>query len=142
MSGTGEVRTEFAGEERLFRIRLGELRRIEAKCDSPIGDVARRLARCVLVSSRLPMLEALATGVEVRADDAREVLYQGLVAAGEMKPADVTKLLVAEIDDRGLPGVLAAATVALDVLTGSQEQPPGEPQAGESPASGEAQTPD
>lgn len=133
MSGTGDVTAEFAGEARDFRIRLGELRRIEAKCGDAIGDVLRRLARCALVVSKVEGIEAYALGVEVRADDVREVIYQGLVGRG-MPSGDATRLIATEIDDRGLKGILDNAVVALRVLTGTQETPPGEPPAGESPA--------
>lgn len=146
MSGTGEVSTDFAGEERAFRIRLGEIRKIEAKCGAGdgqrtgIGEVCRRLAKAayVLANSRrsdgsLDLVLALASGTEFHADDVREVLYQGLVGA-DMPSAAATALIRAEIDDRGMRGLLDNAATALIVLMGSQESPPGEPQAGESPA--------
>lgn len=138
MSGTGEVSTDFAGEERAFRIRLGEIRKIEAKCGVGIGEVSRRLARAAFVTSKLGGLEALAAGVEFHADDVREVLYQGLVGGG-MGSGAATALVRGEIDDRGMRGLLDNAPVALIVLLGSQESPPGEPRAGESPAT--SQTP-
>lgn len=132
MSGTGEVTTDFAGEERAFRIRLGEIRKIEAKAGAGIGEVVRRLSRAVLVIGKLDGLEALAAGVEIHADDVRETIYQGLVGGG-MTPADATKLLRTEIDDGGLRGMLNNVGTALTVLWGSQEAPetPGEPTAGE-----------
>jgi hypothetical protein len=134
MSGTGEGRADFAGEERLFRIRLGEIRRIEAQ-------VRRRrhrrgaaaLSRCVYVTSELKGVQALAAGLEIHADDVREPILQGL-AGGGMSLADATALVRAEIDDRGVRGLLDNASTALAMLWGSQETPPGEPRAGESPA--------
>jgi hypothetical protein len=51
MSGSGEVSADFAGEERAFRIRLGEIRKIEAKCETGIGEVCRRLASAVYVQN-------------------------------------------------------------------------------------------
>lgn len=140
MSGTGESSTEFAGEERNFRIRLGEVRRIEDKCDAGIGEVLRRLARAVVVLSKLKGLEALAAGVDIHADDVREPIYQGLIGAG-MVSGDAAKLMRIEIDDRGVQGLLDNATVALEVLWASRQvpeaAPPGEPQAGKIPATPE-----
>jgi hypothetical protein len=137
MSGTGELRLDFAGEERVFRIRLGEIRRIEDKSKTGVGEVVRRLSRCVYMLDKFGGLEALASGVDIHADDVREVLYQGLLGGG-MPSAEATKLLRREIDDRGLRGLLDNAAPALEVLWGSQQVPetdaPGEPQAGESPA--------
>jgi hypothetical protein len=134
MSGTGEGRTDFAGEERLYRIRLGEIRRIEHKCgDVGIGEVLRRLSRCVYVTSELKGVQALAAGLEIHADDVREPILQGL-AGGGMSLADATALVRSEIDDRGVRGLLDNAGVALAMLWGSQETPPGELRAGESPA--------
>jgi len=136
MSGAGEVTTDFAGEERAFRIRLGEIRKIESKCETGIGEVCRRLARAVYVQNAAKggdMLSALATGVEIHADDVRAPVYEGLVGGG-MSSAEATKLVRAEVDERGMRGLLDNAAVALLVLIGSQDAPPGEPQAGESPA--------
>lgn len=136
MSGTGEVRADFAGEERLFRIRLGEIRRIEAKCGGPeqpvaIFEVVRRLSRAVYLIANADgdVMKALAIGIDVRADDVHEVLYQGLLG-GNMAAPEAAKLLKAEVGDRGLRGILDNVGVALEVLWGSQETPPGEPTAG------------
>lgn len=123
MSGTGEIREHFAGEEHEFRVRLGEIRRIEDKCGTGIGIVASRLARMASALSVAPDLSAaLAFGVELHADDVREPIYQGLLGGG-MKSGDASRLLKREIDDRGLTGVLDNVVVALSVLVGSQRVP-------------------
>ena len=139
MSGTGESTVDFAGEERHFRIRLGEIRRIQDRCSAGIGEVLRRLSRCVgLVHKHGSGLDALMAGLEIYADDVREPIYQGLCGAG-MRSDEATRLVRREIDDRGLVGVLDNAAAALAILWGSQAVPegedqPGEPLAGESPA--------
>jgi hypothetical protein len=137
MSGTGECSTDFAGEERHFRIRYGEIRRIEQKCETGIGEVVRRLARAVLMLDKLGGMEALAAGLDIHAADVRETIMQGLMGAG-MASGEATNLVRLEIDDRGLRGLLDNTTVALEVLWASQQTPegppPGEGQAGESPA--------
>jgi hypothetical protein len=133
MSSTGETREDFAGEERQFRIRLGEIGRIEAKCDTGIGEVCRRLARATLVIHRLGgnLVEALSHGVELYSSDVREPLYQGLIGAG-MASHEATKLLRTEIDDRGMLGLLDNAGVALAVIIAVQKTP--EPKPGETGA--------
>ncbi len=132
MSGTGETREDFAGEERTFRIRLGEIRRIEAKCGARIGEVAQRLARAVqaISSAGGNYVGALATGIEIGAEDVRETLYQGLIGGGMAAP-DATNLVRAEIDERGLRGITDHVGVALMVLVATSEAPPisGEPKA-------------
>jgi hypothetical protein len=143
MSGTGESVADFAGEERAFRVRLGEIRRIEAKCEAGVGEVGRRLSRALLIVrqvGQLSMVEALAGGLDIRADDVREVIYQGLVGGG-MSPGDATALVRREIDERGLRGLVDNVGVALLALCGANEAPEGsrvgEPQAGENPATPE-----
>ena len=121
-AGTGEVEADFAGELRPFRLRLGELRRIEDRCGAGVGEVARRLARALSVLSQLSGVPALAAGLDVRADDVREVILQGLTGAG-MPSTDAAKLVRAEVEERGLPGIIDNVSVALTVLVGSQEAP-------------------
>jgi hypothetical protein len=138
MSGTGEARLDFAGEERLFRIRLGEIRRIEEKCKDGIGEVLRRLAQCILVIDQLGGLQALAAGIAIRADDVRTIIYEGLVGGG-MPSGEATKLVRREIDDRGVKGLMDNAGVAFGALYGASEAPeegdaPGEPEAAETPS--------
>lgn len=125
MSGTGETREDFAGEERTFRIRLGEIRRIEAKCGARIGEVAQRLARAVQAISATGgnYVAALAAGIEIGAEDVRETLYQGLVGGGMASP-EATNLVRSEIDERGLRGLTDHVAVALMVLVATSKAPP------------------
>lgn len=133
MSGTGERVADFAGEERIFRLRLGEIRRIEDKCQAGVGEVLRRLCRAVMLLDQLGGIEAVSAGLEIRADDVRETLLQGLTGGGMPAP-EAARLVRREIDDRGFPGIRDYIHTAALVLWGSQETPPGEPAAGESPA--------
>lgn len=145
MSGTGESVADFAGEERAFRVRLGEIRRIEAKCGTGVGEVGRRLSHALLIVRQIgsgSMVEALSAGLDIHADDVREVIYQGLLGGG-MPSGDATTLVRREIDDRGLRGLLDNVGVALLALVGANETPEGstvgEPQAGDSPATPESE---
>ncbi len=141
MSGTGECVADFAGEERAFRIRLGEIRRIEAACGAGIGEILRRLARGAQLVRRisdepggLTMLDALAGGIEIRADDVRETVRQGLLGARVLPANEVDPLVRREIDDRGVPGLLDYIGTALVVLLAARNTPeaddPGERVAG------------
>jgi hypothetical protein len=121
-AGTGEVRVSFGGDERLFRIRWGEIRRIEDKCATGIGEVLRRLSRAVMVLSQLRGMEALAAGLDIHAQDIREVIYQGLRGGG-MPESQVALLLRIEIDERGIAGLMDNVSVALGVLWGAQSAP-------------------
>jgi hypothetical protein len=147
MSGTGEARADFAGEERSFRIRLGEIRRIEERCKSKIGPVCQRLAVAVHAMAKaenkdgsLNLGLALALGIEIGSEDVRAVIHEGLTGFG-MKPGEATALVRREIDDRGLRGLLENVPAALQVMVGSQEtpagegedEPPGEPQPAATP---------
>lgn len=137
MSGTGESRQDFAGEERVFRIRLGEIRRIEDKCGCGIGLVLGRLSRAVLLVNQIAGLQAFAAGLDIRADDVRTTLYEGLVGAGTPSP-EATKIVREEIDERGVRGIVDNVAVALAVLWASQEAPADEAASGEGEA---AETP-
>lgn len=131
--GTGETRVSFAGQERAFRIRWGEIRRIEDKCDTGIGEVLRRLSQAVLVLSQTEGLAALASGLDIHAQDVRETIYQGLVGGG-MPSGKADMLLRMEIDERGIVGLIDNISVALGVLWGATSAPeadePGERAAG------------
>lgn len=136
-AGAGEVEQAFAGELRQFRIRLGEIRKIEAKCGCSIAEVCRRLARATYVLSKFEGIEALATGLDFRADDVRETVYQGLVGAS-MPTGPAFKLVSDEIDSRGWQGLIDNLDTALLVLMGSQETPPPGASGGEAPGEPEA----
>jgi hypothetical protein len=137
MSGTGETREDFAGEERAFRIRLGEIRRIEDKCKVGVGEVGRRLSVAFYIKYKRPeasIVELLGHGIQIYADDVREVIYQGLVGGG-MSSGEATKLVRMEIDDRGMLGLIDNVGVALVALAGARSipeggEPAGEPKAG------------
>lgn len=137
MSGTGEASADFAGEEREFCIRFREIRAIEDKCGVGIGEVLRRLARCVAVVRQLGGIDAFMAGVEIHAEDVRQPIYQGLVGKG-MPSGEATKLVRLEIDERGVQGLIDNASTALLVLWGSQKVPetdePGEGKGTASPA--------
>lgn len=128
MSGLGEVHKDFAGEERLFRIQLGEIRRIQVACGTPerpcsIGDVIRRLAACVYVQDNVKGLQGLIAGLEIFADDVRAPIFEGLSGARVLSPGEVTRLVAAEIDRQGMDGILRHARLALEILTGTQREP-------------------
>lgn len=136
MSGNGEVSLDFAGEERLFRIRLGEIRRIQVACGTPekpaaIAEVIRRLASAHYVQENMPGLQGLIAGLEIFADDVRAPIVEGLAGAKVLGPPEVSTLVAREIDNRGMDGILAHVKLALDILVGVQKEPARDGEAGE-----------
>ena len=125
---------DFAGEERPFLIRIGELRRIQTACGAGPGEVANRLARCVKTLREFPKLtvfeQALIGMGHLYVDDVRAPIYEGLVAGGMTAP-EASKLVRAEIDDRGFRGLVENAGLALGVLISGVSMPAEDDDAGE-----------
>lgn len=114
MSRGGEVSAPFAGEERLFRLRLGELRQLQEMCgDVGPGTIIGRLRATGPVWQR-PWL----------VDDVRGPILLGLVGAG-MDRQKATRLVVKWLDE---PQDWAAHTslasvVILAAITGPKDEP-------------------
>lgn len=113
MSRAAEVTFTFGGEERLFRLPIGRLRALQEKVDCGPYELHRRLLSGLW-----------------RVDDVRETYRQGLIGGG-MEVGAVDKLLSTEFD--GLPlnqFVPGASVIMLAVLSGVEDEPLGEPEAG------------
>ncbi len=139
MSRSGEVTVEWAGEERVFRLAIGQWRKIQEKCDVGPEELLGRLARSILVRAKSSGLSAsaaltLAPASPWRVDDVREPILQGLLGAGlELNAA--ARLVRDWVDDRPLFEALPLAfAIVLGALSPPEDEtpPPGEPQ-GESP---------
>ncbi len=126
MRGSGVVEEDFGGEKRLFRIRCGELRKIQETCGTGPGEVARRVARGVAVRRANPkasILDQVAIGLgEWRVDDVREPIFLGLIGGG-MAPNDAGKLVREWIDDRGFHGLIENLDLALVLLVAGIDEP-------------------
>lgn len=109
MSRAAETEVPFAGEMRLFRMRIGAQRAVQEKCDAGPMELLRRFGDGTW-----------------RVDDLREPIYQGLVDGG-MDQAKATQLLVSNFDDKPkmqfVP--IARAVVAIG-LVGVEDEDLGE----------------
>lgn len=124
MSRGGEIAFEWAGEERSFRLRIGELRQLQEACNAGPVQVLRRIE-----------------ADEWRVDDLRETLKLGLIGGG-MKPDAAGKLIRRYVDEYDWPlvdHVLPARAVLMAAISGVPDEPleaSGEPQPGEAKAAG------
>ncbi len=84
-SGGMGVTLSFGGEARLFKLRIAEWRKVEAKCQAGPEELAARLApTATALASDLAVITAATMGLtgKWRVDDVREVLIQGLIGGG------------------------------------------------------------
>lgn len=114
MSGTAELRLRLGPEEQAFRLRIGELRRLEEDCDA----------------GPLEILARLADG-RWRVADVRQPILHGLIGAG--LAAERAGLLVERwVDERplSLSVNVAYAVLARAVVPPEEEEDLGEREAG------------
>lgn len=114
MSRAGDVSLPFGGEERRFKLGIGQWRAVQEKCDAGPPELLRRYVEGTW-----------------RIDDLREVLFQGLVGGG-LDQASATALIVGTFDPNPkLQFVPLAQAVVMASLIGDPE---GEDLPGEFPA--------
>lgn len=113
MSRSAEVTLPFGGEDRVFRLALGQLRALQEKTDCGPPELLRRFAMQTW-----------------RVDDVREPILQGLIGGGLDSPK-ATQLVQSYVDSApyGLHLQLAQAIVAAAIV-GVDDEDLGEPQAG------------
>ena len=136
MSRGAEIVLSFGEEERPFRLRIGEWRKVQEACDAGPPELLRRLA---------PMFEARRRGLTVaqitglgllgswRVDDIRAPILHGLVGGG-MK-IEAAAALVRELVDPA-PASVEYAALAYQVVLASWVGAADEEAAG-APAEGE-----
>lgn len=101
MSRHGDITLAFGTEERVFRIGLAELRKIEERCDAGIPEILTRLEPLVrAISAGLTFRQILQAGLmgTWRIDDVREPLLQGLIGGG-MGSTEAGVLIRAQFDE-------------------------------------------
>lgn len=148
MSRSAEVTLPFGGEERKFRLALGQLRALQEKCDAGPAEIARRLGGYIRFGALRQqaaalgrvgpsMIDGLVSGLgEWRVDDVRETIFQGLLGA-KVDHAKATRLVIDNVDGYPLTENIPIAFAILSaVLVGAED----EDAAGERPA-GEAERP-
>lgn len=105
-----EIGLEFGGEDRRFRLALGELRELQEKTDAGPAHLLQRL-----------------TDGTWRVDDIRETLRLGLIGGG-MTPSEALALCRRYVDDRplleSLPLARAVLLVVLLPVEGDVPKPP------------------
>lgn len=111
MSRAAEVRLDFAGEERPFRLGIGQLRALDEACDCGPMELLSRL-----------------TSGTWRIADLRQTLFEGLKGGGMGDP-EATRLIKATVDEGPLqPFVPLAQAIVLAAVVGVEGEAPGEPQ--------------
>jgi len=137
MSLTGEIELPLGSETYKFRLRLGNVRKIEEKCGAGIPVILGRLHPLAeALRAGLPLGQILTMGLlgSWRVDDVREPIYQGLEGGG-MAASMANALMAAEVDKRSpIESALLAYEIMVAYLTQGAEEPLGEPQAPEKPA--------
>lgn len=118
MSRAGDVSLPFGGEERRFKLGIGQWRAVQEKCDAGPPELLRRYVEGTW-----------------RIDDLREVLFQGLVGGG-LDQASATALIVGTFDPN--PKLQFVAIAQAIVMAGLIGDPGGEDPPGKSPARGKA----
>lgn len=140
MSRSGDIALEFGGEERTFRLAIGQWRKVQEKCDAGPGELLARLAPAYLArQAGLQVGQILAGGYmgTWRIDDVREVILQGLLG-GKMDLKEATDLVKVWVDERPLfDAVGVAYQVVLASVIGAEDEAP----VGESAAAAEASQP-
>jgi len=114
MSRTAEVRLDFAGEARLFKLGLRELEAVQSECDAGPMELLRRYSEGTW-----------------RVQDLRAPIFQGLKGGGA-KDSEATLVMRRNFDGRPLAEfVMVAQLVVMAAVMGVGEDEPGESQAGE-----------
>jgi hypothetical protein len=128
-SGGLAVTLPFAGEDRLFKLGIGQWRAIQDKCKAGPEIIAARLATSSsAIGLGLDLVNSIAAGAvgDWRVDDVREVIFQGLIGGG----TDVTTstlLVQTYVDVRNTrPLVPVAFGIVKASLEGLATSAPGE----------------
>jgi hypothetical protein len=124
------------GEERTFRLAIGQWRRVQEKCDAGPPELLARLSpiynarRAGLTFGQIMAQGYLGTW---RIDDVREVIFQGLLGGGTT-PNEAAALVKTWVEERPL---FEPLDVAYQVVLASIAGAPDEDASGESEAAAE-----
>ena len=122
---SGEITLPFGGEDRLFRLRIGEVRAVEEKTGYGIGYIAFRLASLnAAVGLGQNIGQIIATGAigPWKVDEVREVMLQGLIGGG-MLPVEAKALVDRWVEPFPIEAAVLAYQVAVSWLAGGKEEP-------------------
>ena len=102
MSRDAKIVLPFGGEDRTFRLGIGEWRDVQEKCDAGPGEILARLAPPFqAVRAGLSLNDLVGSGMlgRWRIDDLRAIVLYGLIGGGE-KPNDALALVKRWVDTR------------------------------------------
>jgi len=131
LGGLG-VTLPWADQDRTFRLRIGEWRKIEAKCGAGPEEIAARLSPSVVaMENGLSLLQAANVGMvgKWKVDDVREVIMQGLLGGDPtLGPVEATQLIRDWVDERPLrENLIIAYAICMASISGLDgDKPPGE----------------
>jgi hypothetical protein len=133
MSRSGDITLEFGGEERAFRLAIGQWRKIQEKCDAGPAELLARLGPMYAAKSQgLSFAQIVSHGYlgSWRVDDVREVILQGLLGANMAGP-EALALVRDWVEERPLIESVGIAyeVVMASVMGAEDEKAVGEPQA-------------
>lgn len=137
MSRSGEIRLEFAGEERTFRLAIKHWEKVQEKCDAGPAELLSRLAPPFYARQRgLSADQIVGMGLlgTWRIHDVREVILQGLLG-GNMALPEATQLVKEWVEERPL---IESAAIAYQIVYASYAGVEDEKAAGESQGPGAA----
>lgn len=144
MSRSGDITLDFGGEERTFRLAIGQWRKVQETCDAGPAELLARLAPAFAAAKQgLAFDQIIGMGLlgRWRIDDVREPIRQGLLGMNMPLPA-VDKIVREYVDERPfLENVAVAYQIVLASVVGAEdEEAVGESQAAPaaSPSSPEA----
>jgi hypothetical protein len=133
MSRSGEIALEFGGEERTFRLGIGQWRKVQEACDAGPAELLARLSPAFTAAQqgiKFDQIVALGFLGNWRLDDVREPILQGLLGANMAAP-DALKLVKTWVDERPL---IESVGIAYRIVLGSVIGTEDEDAAGESEA--------
>jgi hypothetical protein len=106
MASKTAVRRPFAGQERTFDLRIGEIMALERACEAGIFGIVHRLA-----------------SHHGRLADIRETIRLGLMGGSDMPDAEATRLVMDAVDGRPLSEALPLAAEILNAVINGLPEP-------------------
>lgn len=139
MSRSGEIVLDFGGEERTFRLGIGQIKKLQDACDAgPLGIAGRcQLSLYVIycqAAGDYPALSRLDLRNVSEKPEVREVILQGLLGANVPGP-EALRLVKDWVEERPLEETLM---IAAKICGASTIGPEDEKAVGERPAAAEA----
>lgn len=136
MSRGADIDLDFGGEERTFRLGIGQWRKVQERCDAGPAELLARLSPVFTAKRAGLTVEQIMTHGLLgtwRVDDVREPILQGLLGANMALP-EATKIVREWVDERPL---LEAVEIAYMVVLASVIGTEDEKAMGESQAAGD-----